>query len=402
MALVTRASVLVLALLAILPAAEPVAVTAESQLAPPVEVPAGVIVATLSQNGRVRYGPSKQANVVVTLKQGQTVEVIGRSKVPEWWIVRMPKEAKAYMHNKVLAAVDGGKRWRITEDKARARNDARVTAEIVAELDKGSIVEDRENPVGDWRAVYLPEAIAYMHESVLTMPANVQEAMAAAAQKGEAAKLAWANAQQVYASFKATLDQDRSKALELDWKGLGASLDQVIASHPDAEIKVAAQRLKEPVGAVIAAVDAVRTGKGLTPAPEPTKPVEPVNVEAGIKPVPTVKPAPELVTTAQIKQLGDAATAAAMATQEKKAWPYQGFVSQKDFPKVGVSDVILDDDGNVVAFLKVKAGANVNLSEYYWRWVGLKGTATVVDKANHDFNRDIPLVEVEDLKIVPH
>jgi uncharacterized protein YgiM (DUF1202 family) len=400
MALAPRVSTLVLLLALVGTAAEPAPMTAldDAPFATTPAPAAGVIVATVSKFGNVRFGPSKQAKAVTTLKAGQTVEVIGRSKVAEWWIVRFPASAQVWMHSKVLSAIDGGKRWRVNEDKARARDDARVTAEIVAELDKGQIVEDRGNSVGDWRAVHLPDAIAYMHESVLDLPADLQQAMVAAAERGDQAKSAWASAQNTYQAFKTQLDQDQKKALDLDWKALAAQLDVVISAHPDAAVKVAAQRLKEPVGQVIAAVDQVRTGKGLPPAPEPVKPTEP----APTAPVTTTPAGPAPINPDQLRNLDTAAKAVAAATVEKRSYPHQGFVSQKDFPKVGVSDVIIDDDGNVVAFLKVKAGAAINLPEYYWRWVGVKGTASVVDKALHDLGREVPLVEVEDVKIIAH
>lgn len=386
---ILRALVPVLALAAAV-AAEPAATGAATASAGELSAPAGVLTATLSQNGRVRYGPSKDARIVTTLRKGQEVELLGKSRSPEWWIVRFPKEAKVWMHAKVLTPVDGGKRWRVTEDGARARDDARVTAEIVAELSKGEIIEDRGLMVGDWRAVYPPDAVAYMHESVLSLPADLDQALRQAAERGEAAKAAWTEARATYDRFKTVLDQNREAALQLDWTALGGLLGKVIAGHPDAEVKLAAQRLHEGVQGVISAVDQVRTARGLAPTPRPVevpatevKPVEVKTVE-----VKTAPPAGPAISDEQLRKLQEAAALAAQ-------YPAQGFVSQQSSPEAGASEALIDDDGKVVAYLKPKAGSEVQLAQYVWRWVGVKGA--VAAKAN-----GVPVIEVEDVKLLKH
>lgn len=399
---ILRALVPALALVTALGAAEPATAAAAVPAGEAVLAPTGVLTATLSQNGRVRYGPSKDARIVTTLRKGQTVELLGKSKSPEWWIVRFPTEAKVWMHAKVLLPIDGGKRWRVAEDGARARDDARVTAEIVTELAKGEIVEDRGLMVGDWRAVYPPDAVAYMHESVLSLPADLPRALAAAAERGEAAKAAWTQAQAKYAQFRAVLTDNREAALQLDWFSLAALLDTVIAGHPDAEVKLAAQRLKEPVLTVVAAVDQVRVARGQAPLPKPADPT-PTEVKATevkatevkateVKPIPAAGPQ---ISDDQVRKLQEAAAQAAQ-------FPAQGFMSQQGHPKVGVNDVLIDDDGKVVAFIKVKPGVELKLGEFYWRWVGVKGVKQAVDPALHDLGGSIPLIEVEDVKLLKH
>lgn len=386
---VLRALVPALALATAL-AAEPATAPA---LAPVPSTPiSGVMTATLSKTGRVRYGPSLEARIVTTLKAGQAVEVVGRSQAADWWIVRFPKEAKVWMHTKVLQPIDGGRRFRVNEDGARARDDSRVTAEIVAELDKGAIVEDRGLTVGDWRAVYPPDAVAYMHASVLSLPADLDKALAEAKGRGDAARDAWRQVQAAYADCKATLERDRAAALQLDWKGLAARLDGVIADHPDAEVKLAAQRLKEPVLAVIAAVDQVRQAKGQAPAPGPA--VAATTGPAAVPTVPTPVATPS-ISAEQVQQISQAAQVLAL-------YPAQGFVSQQDHATIGTSDVLIDDDGKVVAFLKAKPGAALNFSEYYWRWVGVKGEVQAVDPAQHGLAGRPVLVLVDEVKLIAH
>jgi uncharacterized protein YgiM (DUF1202 family) len=399
---ILRALVPALALVTALGAAEPATAAAAAPAGDAVLAPTGVLTATLSQNGRVRYGPSKDARIVTTLRKGQTVDLLGKSKSPEWWIVRFPAEAKVWMHAKVLLPIDGGKRWRVAEDGARARDDARVTAEIVTELSKGEIVEDRGLMVGDWRAVYPPDAVAYMHESVLSLPADLPKALAAAAERGEAAKTAWTQAKAKHQQFMAVLAQNREAALQLDWYALVELLDTVIAGHPDAEVKLAAQRLKEPVQTVVIAVDQVRVARGQAPVPKPVDPTPPEVKATEVKAtevkateVKPTTPAGPQISDEQVRKLQEAAAQAAQ-------FPAQGFMSQQGHPKVGVNDVLIDDDGKVVAFIKVKPGVELKLGEFYWRWVGVKGVKQAVDPALHDLGGNIPLIEVEDVKLLKH
>jgi uncharacterized protein YgiM (DUF1202 family) len=394
---ILRAFVPVLALVTALGAAEPATAAAATPAGDAVLAPTGVLTATLSQNGRVRYGPSKDARIVTTLRKGQIVELLGKSKSPEWWIVRFPTEAKVWMHAKVLLPIDGGTRWRVAEDGARARDDARVTAEIVTELAKGEIVEDRGLMVGDWRAVYPPDAVAYMHESVLSLPADLPRALAAAAERGEAAKAAWIQAKIKHQQFMAVLAQNREAALQLDWYALVELLDTVIAGHPDAEVKLAAQRLKEPVQTVVTAVDQVRVARGQAPVPKPVEPAPPEVKATEVKATevkPTPAPGPQ-ISDEQVRKLQEAAAQAAQ-------FPAQGFMSQQGHPKLGVNDVLIDDDGKVVAFIRVKPGVELKLGEFYWRWVGVKGAKQAVDPALHDLGGSIPLIEVEDVKLLKH
>jgi hypothetical protein len=283
----------------------------------------------------------------------------------------------------------------VVKDKAYVREDSRVNAEIVTELAKGEIVEDGGDSNADWRSVYAPQAVAYIHESVLSLPTDLDQALKSAAERGEAAKAAWTEARATYDQFKKTLDQNREAALQLDWHGLAKRLDLVIAHHPDAEAKLFAQRLKDGVQVVVAAVDQVRQARGMSPLPQPTetpaaavtaKPVEVTATE--VKPTGATAPTGPAISPEQVRALQE--TAAIVAQ-----YPAQGFVTQREHAQAGTSDALIDDDGKVVAYLKVKAGAEIKLPELYWRWVGVKGAVT----ARID---GVPVVEVEDAKLLKH
>jgi len=98
--------------------------------------------------------------------------------------------------------------------------------------------------------------------------------------------------------------------------------------------------------------------------------------------------------------LGGTKVAAPLApVTSVSAFAAQGFVDQQRFSEVGTNDVLIDGDGNVVAFLKVKDGSAIVLSEFVWRPVGVIGSKELVDQAKHSLKRDIPLIIVEDVKI---
>ncbi len=367
-------SLLLVATAAALFAADAAPTTPAPAAAAPAAAVAG-LKAVLTKNGNVRYGPSTQAKVVVTLSAGQEIELLGAAQVKDWFIIRFPQAGKAWVHRKVLQNIDGGKRWQVIEDKARARDDATLGATVVAELAKGDVLEDKGLTVGDWQAVTLPNAVAYLHRSVLSLPTDLAGAVAVSKEKASSAASAWASAQATYAAYYEAAKQNPDKALALDWAGLGRLLDGVIADHPDVATRIAATRLKDSIGTVGAASLAVHKEHGTTP-PNSGDPLAPKQltvpgtaVEAG-KPLPP----PTVVVPA-------------------KAWISEGLLNQRATPAQGSDYALLNGDGDVVALLKPKVGADVPFSEYYWRWVGVRGETTMVDLDG----KKVPLVMVDEL-----
>ncbi len=366
-------SLLLVATAAALFAADAVPAPATPAPAPAASV-AG-LKAVLTKNGNVRYGPSTQAKVVVTLSAGQEIELLGAAQVKDWYVIRFPQAGKAWVHRKVLQSIDGGKRWQVTEDKARARDDATLGAVVVAELTKGDILDDKALTVGDWQAVTLPNAVAYLHRSVLALPSDLSGAVAANKEKQAAADAAWQAAQATYAAYYEAAKQDSAKALALDWAGLSARLGQIAGDHPDVAVRIAATRLKDGISTVNIASLAVHKANGTTP---PATTVDPLAPKMLAVPATTdaAKPlaAPTLVVPA-------------------KTWVSEGLLNQRSVAAQGSEYALLNGDGDVVALLKPKVGAEIAFSEYYWRWVGVRGETSMVDLDG----KQVPLILVEDL-----
>lgn len=427
-----RRIALVAALACLLPSAH----AAEQGLAPSPDAlvastaPAGSLRVLLSKNGNVRFAPTTQSKVITTLPAKTEVEILGPAKVAGWHVIRFPREGNAWVHQKVLQAVDGGKRWRVTEDKARARDDSTLGAQIVGELAKGEVLEDKGRINGDWRAVYLPNAVAYISASVLAMPSDIEQARRDSSQRAANAASVWTAIQPVYASYYESLQQNPQNAMSLDWEGLGAKLDEVIHDHSDPDIRLSAQRIKDGIVNVAAAAKNLQEAKGITPVKTPLelpkagtasttstgtstvagtttvkpagqgtdlgKPLEPEKLSVPGEPTVLAVPIPP----AEIPAVSPTEPAKAPTLATVSAAPaIEGFVSQQKFEGVGVNDVLVDGDSNVVAFLQVKVGKDIQLSEYYWRWVGVRGEVQKVDQSKHTLGRDVPLVVIEDISL---
>ena len=315
------------------------------------------ISAGLERNANVRFGPSTSAKVVVTLKAGTQVEVFGPSKASaDWYVVRFPKEGKVWVHSKNLKALDGGLRYQVTTDKTRARNDSTLSADVVAELNTGDVVEDKRLVVGDWRAVNIPDAVAYVHASLVNMPADAQAAIDTRIRTAANADLVWQQALSTYARFVETAKANPKAAVDLDWAGLATQLDVVVAGHASAATKIAAKRVRESITALIKpATDlAPLIGKTApTPiAPPPTTTAPPADVTAATPVIPPLPPMPP-----------------------PSQYQAEGLLVQDDsfMAKVGTRDVLMDGNGDVIAFIKAKDGVDLKLSEIQQRYVGAKG-----------------------------
>ena len=352
--------------LALLFAGVPVAQAADDVIAP--------IAAGLERNANVRFGPSTSAKVVVTLKAGTQVEVFGPSKSSaDWYVVRFPKEGKVWVHTKNLKALDGGVRYQVTVDKTRARNDATLSADVVAELNTGEVVEDKGLVVGDWRAVNIPDAVAYVHKSLVNMPADAEAAMKLRLDTAANADQVWQQALSTYAKFVETAKASPKAAVGLDWSGLAKQLDVVIAGHASSATKIAAKRVRESISALIEPMTQLAPQIG-QPAPKPIEPATtaPVATTPGTTPVPQVNTA---------KPLSDEAIRAIVDAKPQPS-PYQaeGLLVQDDsfMAKVGTREVLMDGNGDVIAFIKAKDGVDLKLSEILNRYVGAKGELLIV------------------------
>lgn len=389
----------------------------------------------LVKNGNVRYGPSRMARVAATLKSGSVVEIVGAARgTPDWLVIRLPVEAKAWMHIKVLTSTDGGKTFTVTEDRAKARDDATLKGSIVAEVAKGEVVEAKGANVGDWYPVHIPGATAFIHKDVLAqsdelaalLHSNVASNAAGAARIDKV----WGAAQARYTAYQNVLERDLDTAAVLDWSYLSQQLGEVVAHHPDAAVKESAQRMQDGIAKVVRAVKKVQDEHNVTPVrdvpgqpaiAEPT--VEtvdsgvplPPSGEASADPVipvatvpPVTKPADPVkpTATAEIAQAAQTVPKAApvppkpVAPSPASLYPAAGYITEQAFPGVGTSYVVIDENQNIQAFIKPKAGSTIQLNDYFWNYVGVKGAKQAVDKSKHNLGKDIPLIEVEDVVIL--
>jgi hypothetical protein len=225
--------------------------------------------------------------------------------------------------------------------------------------------------------------------------------------KGEAdakSELLWQEVQARYSAYKAALDKDLEIAAGLDWAYLDGQLAQVIARHPAVRVQLAAKRLAERIAPVVKAAVEVQKKNGITPSRD--VPGQPPIVVAAAEPKATdpapadpVKPAgtpPKAGNTDAIR----AAAVTAPPAPSADGFAVQGFIEERAFPQVGTSFVIIDQTGAVCAFLKTKPGSEIQLSEYFWRNVGVKGLSQEVDPAQHNLGKKVPLVLVDDVMLL--
>lgn len=393
--------------------AVPLAIPAAEGDAQPTTTPAAQpaqpasVATTMAKRGNVRFGPSQAAALVVTLDGGASVEVLGVAQgVPDWYVIRFPRQGLAWMHQKTLEPQDGGKTFVVKEDRARVRDDARQGANLVAELAKGEVVEAKDRArVGDWIPVYPSSAVAYVHKALLTAAPAMNTDIAKKVEKDDRVDLLWQEVQARYAAYKAALDKDLEIAATLDWAFLDSQLSQVIAQHSTVRVQLAAKRLAERIAPVVKAAVEVQKKNNIPPSRDvPGQP--PIVIAKHTDPVADpVKPADPAKPAGTVPKPGDttairAAAISAPPAPSADGFAVQGFIEEKAFPQVGANFVIIDQTGAVCAFLKTKPGSEIQLSEYFWRNVGVKGLSQEVDQATHNLGKKVPLILVDDVMLL--
>lgn len=383
----------------------------------PTEQPQAVAT-TMSKKGNVRFGPSTQAKVVATLEVGAAVEVLGIAQgLPEWYVVRFPREGSAWIHQKVIQLDASGKKAKIIEDRARVRDDSRQGGNIVAELALGEEVEIKERARnGDWVPVYPPSAVAYVHKSVLVIPEVKIAGLEQAVQQASKLDDVWAEAQARYATYKEALDSNVEIAATLDWEFLDMQLAQVVDGHPNVRVQHSAKRLKDRITPVVAAALQVQRANKITPTRDvPGKPVVVVKNDPAPKPdtpkndpapkppvdplpKPAVDPLPKPEKTVDLTGLKEAGVKAPAAVGGFAA---QGLLEERAVPTVGTNHVIIDRNGKICAFVKTKPGVDLQLSEFFWRFIAVKGDSQLIEAEKHgQGGGPIPLVLVEDVALL--
>lgn len=352
---------------------------------------AEAVVVKLAKRGNIRYGPSLSAPVAVTLASGTEVTILATVSGTDgkWFQIRFPSEGKAWMHDKVLRAQDDGT-FVVTEDKARVRDDATLGGNIVAELSAGDIVEDRGRKVGDWVAVYPRNAVAYASQVLFDIAQPVVAQVEQRVEQERGSEQLWQRAKQTYIEWTAVNDLQR--ALAYDWPALSAQFATVTKDHEKVGTRLDAQRLKDQVDAVAREqkrLGAVPTVRAPEPAAQPARPqpvqpqpqpVQPQPVQPQpVQPQP-VQPQPQPVQPEPVQPQPTTATepipeptpeVAALMGAQAAVKPTGGFAAEGFLEQRGVDYLIVDRSSRVLAH--VKPNGQVQLSDYFWREVGIKG-----------------------------
>ena len=387
--------------------------------APPGAAPA--ITATVQvPRANVRFGPAQTAKLACTLNRGDTVSIIGAAQVPDWYVVAFPTQGRAWVSAKVLAPVDGGKRWKVIVDGAHARADATVGAEIVCDMAVGEVLEDRGAVAGDFHAVYIPSAVAYVKKELLALPSA--DAVTQQVQNAAAIDQLWQKASAEYITDYQQVQADPKAAQTIAWDPLLKDLDQVASQSPDALTAQKARRCHDGILRVIEAAKAAPAQANTTNPTNPTGPVANHGAAGGPKPTDPaqttpakpdnpgdyVVPAGQPGAAATLLQVPESAPPspeelkpAAPAATAAPAGPHTGegyVIANSDYAKISAPYLLQDGNSNVIAFLTVKDGANVNLAEYAWRSVGVDGDKSAIDAAALDASKlpaGLPLITVE-------
>jgi hypothetical protein len=212
--------------------------------------PTGATASVRVDMAKVRFAPNRNARPVCVLAQGTQLELVGRApNATEWWAVRFPRQGVAWAYTRNLDPV-GGNLLRVNRDGTRAREDATIGSPIVRELALGEILESKSATTGQFTAVWIPNAVAYIHESVIAVGAGAEDIVTRAKASQAFADQEWQEAARLYLDLYREVQADLSRATTIDWAPLTARLDRVIANHPDSAVRLKAAAIKSGVAEV--------------------------------------------------------------------------------------------------------------------------------------------------------
>lgn len=383
---------------------------------------------TMAKRGNVRYGPSLEAGVIVTLDPATEVQILGKAEgQPGWYKIRFPRQGRAWMHSRNLEETGREGVLKVTYDGASVRSDARITAEKIAEMAIGETVEWSGRRVGQWYAVYPPSAVAYTYQSVLDLTPAKREQVVAKANEDLAIEKTWKTAERRYRAYYDALQRDAHEALTLDWPGLAVMLKEVVQDHPDLRTRLVAQKLRSKIGRIVKASAAIPAGRrrampdeeegssvattttqeepqepamtAVEPDPEPTQTV--VDTSEGAMDVPESEAD---LTSTETETIDDGELDIALADQEEAVELLDevgdervGWLQELEKPQLGTRYVLIGD--GVEAFLKLPEDSEINLREFHWRRVRVQGTQQVVDHEVAPEYRGVPLILVESVRM---
>jgi SH3-like domain-containing protein len=376
---------------------------------------APVIASVRGNSAVVRFGPSGSALSACTLHSGDTLEILGNAQVPGWYVVRMPTTGKAWVSAKVMSPLDGGKRWQIRRDGAHARADATNGAAIICDLAIGEVVEDLGSVRGDFHAVYIPNAIAYVHQSRVSLPGAA--AVALQQQDASAAEAAWQAALADYGSARDQARANPADALTIKWDALADRFAAVATQHPDAAVRLNAVRCRDAILQVKAASAGVQLPGGILPpiagpGAATTAAVAVAPGPGGATPAATAQAQAQAPATGQSGELPPLPMPVRNAATAAESHLAKGYVVVNTlYPKVGADYLLQDGNSNIVAFLTVRAPApatgdatdaapadaapGVVLRDYNWMAVAVDGATQDIDPALYGGGKPVPMIVVE-------
>ncbi|MFW5845471.1 MAG: SH3 domain-containing protein [Planctomycetota bacterium] len=394
----------------------------------------------MSKNGNIRYGPSLQAGVIVTLKAGEMVDLLGPVPGKQgWYRIRFPEQGHAWIHEKVVEPVPGDpERLRVVVEGARVRSDATIGGELVTDLAVGDeVLWKKGRTVGSWYAVSVPSATAYVYHSVLDLDAAHSGGIAAAS--GEdgrtdagsdlgAAGLSrierlWREVQNSYVQFYQVYQSDRARAATLDWQGLLAPLKQVVEEHPDLRTRLVAQRLRTSIvrklhaGTEPITPDKIGVSQQQVPqqkAPAQQQPARVARQEPVQEEPVQQQPVQEEPVQQQPVQQQQPQPPQAVQQQQASAQPArpgtnlttttdgtvaEGWIEPQEIPALGVRYVVLGDEG-VAAFITLPDGSDIDLRQLFWKRVRVTGQQVPTETGMPPEYAAVPTIAVEDIRIV--
>lgn len=398
------------------------------------------VAMSLSVRGNVRFGPSLKAGVVTTLPAGSTVRVLRAAPGQDgWYEICFPAEGGAWIHAKTVALAEDGRRLKVIEDGARIRNDGKVTAELVTQVEAGTMLEWKGREINgawqgtrkdEWYQVHPHMAVAYVHKQVLNLAGGASEALATASAAATSEDRSWDEVRLTYNRYRKAMLKDPQAALALDWKALSERVSAVVERHPNVRTRLTAQQIKDGMAKMVWLAERHQREQGIQPKadipaltgsdqepvvaqvdPVVVKPpvkqpdvvVAPTPVEKPVeKPVasPTEKPVAKPVEKPTVPEVVPAPAEKPPALPEivDDGWLAKGLIDTRDIPGSPARFVVIDRQNQVCALLVVPPGSTVVLSEYHWRNVGVKGEAKTVEAEIDGQKRSLPLITVSDMR----
>ncbi len=365
-------------------------------------------------NGNVRYGPTTKANVIVTMKRGQTVNVFGPVAGKDgWYSIQFPRSGTAWIHKRVImetaeTSSNGKKLVKIMVDGANVRRDATVGSDMVTQVRAGEMVEWSGEMVADWYAIYPPNAVAYVYKSVLDMTAtggiNSTTSTQQLTPRALPIENIWQKAKATYQDYYEAMQQDPQEAMRRDWVSLSDQLNEVVENHPHLRTQLLAQRLRN----VIARVVQTKNGSALV-KPETQQAAEAKRPDV-VTPSTTTEQTSQTTTSVVTQQTQQPQTTvtpsptAAVTTSTVDDdmigmdGTVKGWLEPVDEAGIGASYAITGDHG-MEAFVKVRADSDINLKDLHWRSVIVKGEVQIVSHEVSEEYRGVPLILIDEIRL---